>query len=155
MATKLKFTDAPKFVETDLTYLTASSAKPTVDNSVPAPPGGQKRTGEFSQRRVPIFDGRPFAAQFSLDQEGFEFHTHETVVDNFLDDDTVRNDYYPEVTRLVKAATGASDVFIFDHTVRLEDDAAPRFRWCTMITRKNRARTGSGIFCHRKRRRGI
>ena len=123
MATKLKVTDAPTFVETDLTYLASSSAKPTVDKSASSAAGGQTRTGEFAQRRVPVFDGRPFAPQFSLDHEGFEFHAHHTTVENFLDDDTVRNDYYPEVTRLVKEATGASDVFIFDHTVRIEDDA--------------------------------
>jgi hypothetical protein len=35
----------------------------------------------------------------------------------------VRTIYYPEVEQLVKAATGASRVVIFDHTVRIEDAA--------------------------------
>ena len=123
MATILKTTDAPRFVETDLTYLAPTSEKPTVQRSASQVADSPVRTGEFAQRRVPIFDGRPFAQQFSLDHEGFELHPHRTAVADFLDDEAIRNTYYPEVTKLVKEATGASDVFIFDHTVRIEEDA--------------------------------
>ena len=123
MATILKTTEAPRFVETDLTYMTPASVKPTVQTSASHVADSPVRTGEFARRRIPIFDGRPFAKQFSLDREGFELHPHQTAVTNFLDDEAIRNIYYPEVIKLVKAATGASDVFIFDHTVRIEEDA--------------------------------
>ena len=39
-------------------------------------------------------------------------------VEDFYDEDEVRNVYYPEAERLIKAATGADRVFVFDHTVR-------------------------------------
>jgi hypothetical protein len=70
---------------------------------------------------VPIADGRQLSECFSLDREGFELGRHATAVSNFLDDDEVRSIYYPEVERLVRGATGASQVVIFDHTVRIED----------------------------------
>lgn len=123
MATILKTTDAPHFVKTDLTYLLPAADKPAVQTSASQVADSPVRTGEFVQRRIPVFDGRPFAQTFSLDQEGFELHPHRTAVTDFLDDEIVRNIYYPEITALVKEATGASDVFIFDHTVRIEEEA--------------------------------
>jgi hypothetical protein len=77
---------------------------------------------EFDRRIMSIYDGRPFASQFSLDRDGFELRKHETSTADFYDEDTIRRTYYPEITRLVKDATGASDVFIFDHTLRIEED---------------------------------
>lgn len=122
MATILKTADTARFVETDLTYLIPTSEKPAVQTSASHVADSPVRTGEFARRRVPIFDGRPFAQGFSLDREGFEFHPHQTAVADFLDDAAVREIYYPEIARLVKEATGAADVFIFDHTVRIEDE---------------------------------
>ncbi len=37
---------------------------------------------------------------------------------DFFDDEEVRRIYYPEVERLVREATGADRVHIFDHTTR-------------------------------------
>jgi len=59
----------------------------------------------------------------SLDGAGFELRPHATAVSSFYDDEEVRTIYYPEVEQLVKVATGASRVVIFDHTVRIEDAA--------------------------------
>jgi hypothetical protein len=80
-----------------------------------------RRTGDFEVRTVPIADGRLLAEHSSLDREGFELSRHATAVSDFLDDDEVRSIYYPEVERLVRDATGASRVVIFDHTVRIDD----------------------------------
>jgi hypothetical protein len=68
-------------------------------------------------------DGRSIVDQLSLEAEGFELHQQDTAVSNFYDDDEVRSVYYPEVEQLLKTVTGASRVVVFDHTVRLEDDA--------------------------------
>lgn len=122
MATKLEKLAAPGFIEADLTYLEVASEKPIVQTTADKVSDSPNRTGEFVQRRVPIFDGRPFTTQFSLDQEGFELRRHQTHVEDFLDDDTVRQQYYPEIEALVRQATGAHEIFIFDHTVRIEDE---------------------------------
>jgi hypothetical protein len=39
-------------------------------------------------------------------------------VKNFYDDEEVKKVYYPEAERLLERLTGASQVFIFDHTTR-------------------------------------
>ena len=75
----------------------------------------------FEWQTVSIADGRPVIDRLSLDGAGFELRPHDTAVSDFYDDDEVRAVYYPEVEHLVKAATGASRVVIFDHTVRIDD----------------------------------
>jgi hypothetical protein len=72
---------------------------------------------------IAIADGRPVVDQLSLEAEGFELRPHDTGVSNFYDDEQVRTVYYPEMEQLVKTATGASRVVVFDHTMRLEDAA--------------------------------
>jgi hypothetical protein len=54
----------------------------------------------------------------SLDANGFALVQHRSAVQDFFDDEEVRRVYYPEVERLLKQATGADRVHIFDHTVR-------------------------------------
>lgn len=67
---------------------------------------------------VPIRDARPIVGQITLDRHGFELVKHRSAVRDFYDDDEVKRIYYPEAERLLKAATGASRVFVFDHVTR-------------------------------------
>jgi hypothetical protein len=77
----------------------------------------------FEWQTIAIADGRPVADRLSLEEEGFELRVHDTAVSNFYDDEQVRTVYYPEIEQLLKTATGASRVVVFDHTLRIEDDA--------------------------------
>ncbi len=77
----------------------------------------------FEWQTIAIADGRPVADRLSLEAEGFELRVHDTAVSNFYDDEQVRTVYYPEIEQLLKTATGASRVVVFDHTLRIEDDA--------------------------------
>jgi len=43
---------------------------------------------------------------------------HESKEKDFLDDEKIKADYYPEVEQLIPCSTGATRVFIFDHTIR-------------------------------------
>ena len=52
---------------------------------------------------------------------GFDLVRHESKVSNFLDADQISTIYEPEIDSLLKKLTGASRVFIFDHTVRASD----------------------------------
>ncbi|OHF03800.1 hypothetical protein CORC01_00662 [Colletotrichum orchidophilum] len=56
--------------------------------------------------------------KFSLDKNGFQIYHSESTEKHFQDDDQIRSSYYPEVNELLKTVTGASRVFIFDHTIR-------------------------------------
>ena len=60
----------------------------------------------------------PSAIAFSLDREGFALVRQKSAVNDFYNEDEVKKIYYPEAERLIKEATGADRVFIFDHTVR-------------------------------------
>ena len=71
---------------------------------------------------VPIHDGRAIIERLSLDRQGFELRHHQTAVSNFYDASEVRAKYYPEVERLLIAATGATRAVAFEHDVR----CAPR-----------------------------
>ena len=69
-------------------------------------------------RTLFIADARPILRDVSLDEEGFALVRRQSAVRDFFDDEEVRRVYYPEVERVLKQATGADRVHIFDHTVR-------------------------------------
>jgi hypothetical protein len=50
--------------------------------------------------------------------KGFSSFTHETAVHDFYDPVQVERIYYPEVELLLKQATGAEKVVIFDYQIR-------------------------------------
>ncbi len=107
------------YVEAELTYTVKSSVRPVrykydVDD--------EKRTeaGTSGTETVRIHDGRAIARDLSLDDQGFVLTRHVSAVADFYDDDEVRAVYYPEIERLVKQATGATKVVIFDHTKRID-----------------------------------
>ncbi len=85
--------------------------------------GVDDNTGSFESRDIVIHDARPVADGFDLDGEGFTLMKHDTAVRDFFDDDEVRRVYYPEMERLIIEATGCAKVVVFDHTIRLGDEA--------------------------------
>jgi hypothetical protein len=104
-------------VEAELNYLTPMAKRPryyTFD-----PPPGVPRTNIVPEaHRVRIHDVRPVAENATLDEQGFAVLRHHSRVRDFDSEDEIRGVYYPETEALIKHATGASRVFIFDHTVR-------------------------------------
>jgi hypothetical protein len=52
---------------------------------------------------------------------GFQLSVHPTGVTNFYDEQEVTGKYYSEIKSLIKRETGASEVIIFDHTIRSTD----------------------------------
>jgi hypothetical protein len=111
---------ALSFVAADLNYLTSSPDRPR--NYTYEPPSGEPRSNIVPEpHNVPIYDLRPISETLSLDREGFALVQQKSSMKDFYDfydDDEVRNVYYGEAERLIKAATGAARVFVFDHTVR-------------------------------------
>ena len=100
-----------------LNYLDKSETAP---RSYIEPPetGVEPRRPERSTHDMPIFDIRPVAGEIDLDAEGFALTRHDSAIRDFYDQDEVRRVYYPEVEALVRAATGAARVVVFDHNVR-------------------------------------
>jgi hypothetical protein len=108
---------APIPIGASLNYIAESSEKP-VYYAYDPPPGVPRVSGRFVAQTMPIQNARAAREKFSLDKQGFELHRHDTAVVDFYDREEVQRVYYPEVERLLKAATGAAKVAIFDHQVR-------------------------------------
>ncbi|MGE0797649.1 MAG: CmcJ/NvfI family oxidoreductase [Lautropia sp.] len=106
-------------VRASVNYLAPESPRP-VSYTFEPPPGIPWTTGEYSPQRVTIHDGRPLAAlgELSLDRSGFSQITHRSAVTDFGDEAAIRAIYYPESAEVLRAATGAERVVIFDHTLR-------------------------------------
>ena len=69
-----------------------------------------------------ISDGRPVRNTFALDTHGFVFVDHHSQVQDFTDEAERKRVYDPEVQALIKKYSGASEVLIFDHTIRTGDE---------------------------------
>jgi hypothetical protein len=83
---------------------------------------GLERGGEYREHALAIRDGRPIRDSLSLDREGFELWPHDTTMTDFFDPEEVERVYNREIVELIKEATGAKRVFVFDHTVRVENE---------------------------------
>jgi hypothetical protein len=83
------------------------------------PPEGQRRTNIVQEEQaVWIADARPIADTFTLDANGFALVAHKTAVRDFWDEAQTLALGHPEAAEIVRAATGASRVVVFDHTLR-------------------------------------
>ncbi|KAK1622706.1 hypothetical protein BDP81DRAFT_385611 [Colletotrichum phormii] len=72
----------------------------------------------FQAHSVTISDLTGNEERFSLDRNGFQIYRSQSTEKQFQDDDQIKSSYYAEVEELLKNVTGASRVFIFDHTIR-------------------------------------
>jgi hypothetical protein len=104
-------------VEADLNYLAPTRERPR-SYAYDPPPNVPRTTAVNVPFNVAIHDGRSIADELTLDEHGFALVGHRSAVRNFYDDDEVKEFYYPEAEQLLKRLTGASRVFIFDHTAR-------------------------------------
>jgi hypothetical protein len=73
-----------------------------------------------------IRDGRPVRDTFELDTHGFVFADHHTKMKDFADEAERKRVYDAEVQALIRKHSGAAEVVVFDHTIRLTDDKSQR-----------------------------
>ncbi|KAA8571393.1 hypothetical protein MFRU_026g00110 [Monilinia fructicola] len=69
---------------------------------------------------VTVHDIRGSEDQYTLDTTGFQVVKHVSQEKDFLDEERIKSIYYKETEELLKKETGASKIFIFDHTIRRE-----------------------------------
>jgi hypothetical protein len=110
-------TDRLPHVDATLNYLAPMADRPR-NYTFDPPPGVPRSNSERESRVVPVHDVHPIESDVSLDKEGFAVLHNRSAVQNFWDEDEVRRVYYPEVQRVMAEVTGASKVYIFDHTLR-------------------------------------
>ena len=77
-----------------------------------------KLIDEEETQMVHVSDARTAVKPPSLAREGFELRKAPTTVRDFFDDATIRTRYYDETAELVRTATGAKDVVVFQHMRR-------------------------------------
>ena len=79
---------------------------------------------QYRQYEMAVRNGRPLAGTFDLDTHGFVFVEHHTKVRDFADEGERARIYGPEVQALIKKHSGAAEVVVFDHTIRIGDEQA-------------------------------
>lgn len=80
----------------------------------------QEYNAAYAFQNADVIDARqtPNNDAFTLDSAGFSLVSFSPNDVDFLNPQAVKASYYREVEALIKAQTGATDVFAFDHTVR-------------------------------------
>jgi hypothetical protein len=125
---------APQELEQELETVSAElffgdpAREPLYVYTFPPPDGVPATNLALKPHRVDIANARPIADRLSLDTEGFAVIAHRTAVRDFWDEAQTLALGHPEVADIVKTATGASRVVVFDHTPRRrtgETDRAP------------------------------
>jgi hypothetical protein len=120
----LAATYAPgRVVTATLNYLRPSAGKPR--RYLYDQPGLPEGTGVNDPCAMPIADTRGHAGAFTLDQNGFELLKKASVEQDFKDESAITGAYYDECAAIVRDATGAGRVLMFDHTLR---GPAPKHR---------------------------
>ena len=77
---------------------------------------------QYRQYEMTVRNGRPLRDTFKLDTHGFVFVDHNTQVKDFTDEAERARVYDLEVQALIKKHSGASEVLVFDHTIRISDE---------------------------------
>jgi len=81
---------------------------------------------KYELHDMTIRNGRPLRDIFNLDTHGFAFTDHPTAVRDFTSEEERKTVYDREVADLIKTHSGASEVLVFDHTIRIGDEQAQK-----------------------------
>lgn len=127
MSVTLERPPALPAVVAELNYLAPVEGRPRTYTF--EPPEGEPRSNVLPEpHQVRIHDARAIAGEIALDVHGFGLLEHRTAVTDFGDEAQIRDIYYPESIEVIRRATGADRVFIFDHTLRRRVPGAQDYR---------------------------
>ena len=104
-------------IRANLNYVAATSEK-LVSYAYEPPPGVPLSTVQVEGHPTTIHDLRPAASEFALDEVGFKLLTHRSAGRDFWDEEEIKRVYSPKSIDLLKRVTGATEVRVFDHTLR-------------------------------------
>ncbi|KAH9851521.1 hypothetical protein C2E23DRAFT_732628 [Lenzites betulinus] len=109
---------APHDVPTTLNYYAPIGEEAPYQYVQEPPEGRPSNNIGTDPQPVLVHDARGHEADFSLDQNGFQYVKWPSVESAFDDDERIKEKYYPEVEEILRTVAGAKRVFIFDHTIR-------------------------------------
>lgn len=111
-------------VSTRLQYLVPSGEKPVYFASTGGADAQLKVSAEFEEHTVTVHDARQLPAPARLDHHGFALVHQATAVEDFYSEPGAwQARYEKELEALILSATGASDIHIFDHTLRSDSSS--------------------------------
>lgn len=116
-------------VTVDLNFYHPPSDNTAPYNNVDPSPGQEPRNYTSQPHQATIHDIRGRESEYSLDKDAFQvlLGVPDSVEAEFVDDDSIKANYYPEVEKLLlNNIPGASRVYLFDHTIRRSNPDAPR-----------------------------
>lgn len=105
----------------EITFMVPTEQRPYVHTEALTGETEPRYHAELERRAVTIHDARGQVHELTLDHHGIELRQRTSAVQDLYDNTSVEQEYYPEVEALVREATGASRVLIFDHTRRRDD----------------------------------
>jgi hypothetical protein len=105
-----------RVVTATLNYLVPGAEKPK--RYLYDRPGQPEWTGINDPHAMPIADARGREAEFTLERNGFALLRQPSVERDFNDEAAITGAYYDECAAIVRQATGAGRVLVFDHTSR-------------------------------------
>jgi len=126
--------DESTFIPRGDTTVTVNYFRPPEDGSVPFnivnPKVGEtpRNFGDFDVQ-IRVHDIRGEESKYNLDKDAFTVVSGvpESAEKDFVDDDSIKKNYYPEVEKLIlDNVPGSNRVFLFDHTIRRSIPNAPR-----------------------------
>ncbi len=85
--------------------------------------GSEALTQHVDEKTVSATDARSLKTPQNIEDKGFTLSAQNYQVSDVYDDMAVEQELYRQVIESVKSETNASDVFIFDHTIRAAADA--------------------------------
>ncbi|KAL4730258.1 hypothetical protein ACLX1H_002291 [Fusarium chlamydosporum] len=113
-----------------LNFFTPPADKSLPFNYVEDPPEGFPKTNFTGDpQSTTIHDIRGRESEYSLDRDAFQIiqDVPPSSELDFIDDDSIKANYYPEIEQLLlNNVAGSNRVFIFDHTIRRQKPDAHR-----------------------------
>ncbi|KAG1810578.1 uncharacterized protein BJ212DRAFT_583884 [Suillus subaureus] len=104
----------------NLNYMVAppDGSRPYNNINADSVTGKPNRNWNEEPREMEIHNVRGKEELYKLDNAGFQYGREAAKHTSFLNDGEIEREYYPESIDLIKRATGATSVVIFDHTIR-------------------------------------
>lgn len=88
-------------------------------------PGKERSNNVSEDHEVDIIDIRLNKEDYSLDKTGFQVFDdskNDPSYELFNDEELIKSEYYKQVEENIKEQTGATRIFIFDHTIRRKNE---------------------------------
>jgi len=110
-------------VTSSLRYLIPTGERPIYIASRGGADAALNIGAEFEERDLTIHNARAMSPVANLDVQGFTLREHRSAVTDFYKLEAERATYEAEISELVLTVTGATDFFVFDHTLRSDSSA--------------------------------